>query len=50
MNEYTELKRNAQGGIDCTLKNEKFPYGVPHTLYGEDLQRAENGEFGTIEG
>lgn len=46
---YTNLFRNAVGGIDCTLTNEKFPDGVPHTLFGEDLQRAEDGEFGDID-
>lgn len=47
-NQYTDLKRNSSGGIDCILTSNKFPNGVPHTMFGDDLAKAESGELGAI--
>jgi hypothetical protein len=41
------LKRNISGGIDATIKHGQYGE-IPTTLDGEQLEKAEAGEFGEV--
>jgi len=41
------LKRNINGGIDATIIHDQYGE-IPTTLDGEQLERAEAGEFGEV--
>ena len=41
------LKRNINGGIDATITHRQYGE-IPTTLDGEQLEKAEAGEFGEV--